>query len=201
MNKEQFLNQLRRSLAGVPEKEKKEILYDYEEHFRSASENGQEEEQTARSLGSPRVLGKSYRIESLLGDGREGHRAANVLRAVFASLSLGFFNVIITVPLFAALFAALAGLWAGAVSVAASGAAVILALIARPLLPAYIDLGGLSIPFLIFAGIGVGALGLLALIGMWRLSQLFFRMTARYVQFNLRIISSSGRRSHRPASQ
>ena len=188
MNKEQFLDELRRSLSGIPEQEKKEILYDYEEHFRSASENGQEEGEIARSLGNPRVLGRSYRIESLLDRERGGRRASNILRAVFASLSLGFFNVIITIPLFAGLFAGLAGLWAGAVSLAVSGLAVIVGLILQPLLPAFISLGGLSIPFLIFAGIGIAALGVLAVIGMWKLSQLFFRMTALYVQFNVRII-------------
>ena len=188
MSKEQFLGQLRRSLSGIPEEEKKEILYDYEEHFSSGLENGQEEEEIARSLGNPRVLGKSYRIESLLDEQRGGHRASNILRAVFASLSLGFFNVIITIPLFAGLFGVLAGLWAGAVSLAVSGVAVLLGLILQPLFPAFIGLGALSIPFLIFAGIGISALGLLSVIGMWKLSQLFFRMTARYVQFNLRII-------------
>ncbi len=188
MNKEQFLSQLRRSLSGIPEEEKKEILYDYEEHFSSGLENGQEEEEIARSLGNPRVLGKSYRIESLLDEQRGGHRASNILRAVFASLSLGFFNVIITIPLFAGLFGVLAGLWAGAVSLAVSGVAVLVGLMLQPLFPAFIGLGGLSIPFLIFAGIGISALGLLSVIGMWKLSQLFFRMTARYVQFNLRII-------------
>jgi uncharacterized membrane protein len=188
MNKEQFLSQLRRSLSGIPEEEKKEILYDYEEHFSSGLENGQEEEEIARSLGNPRVLGKSYRIESLLDKERGGHRTANIMRAVFASLSLGFFNAIITIPLFAGLFAGLAGLWAGAVSLAVSGVAVIVGVILQPLFPAFISLGGLSIPFLIFSGLGISALGLLSVIGMWKLSQLFFRMTARYVQFNLRII-------------
>ena len=188
MNKEQFLSQLRRSLSGIPEEEKKEILYDYEEHFSSGLENGQEEEEIARSLGNPRVLGKSFRIESLLDEQRGGHRASNILRAVFASLSLGFFNVVITIPLFAGLFGVLAGLWAGAASLAVSGAAVLVGLILQPLFPAFISLGGLSIPFLIFAAIGISALGLLSVIGMWKLSQLFFRLTARYVQFNLRII-------------
>jgi uncharacterized membrane protein len=188
MNKQQFLDQLRRSLSGIPEEEKKEILYDYEEHFRSALENGQAEEEIARSLGNPRILGKTYRIETLLDKEKGGQRASNILRAVFASLSLGFFNVIITIPLYSGLLAGLVSLWAGAVSLALSGVAVIAGVILQPLLPSFFTLGGLSIPFLIFSGLGVSALGLLSVIGMWKLSQLFFRMTARYVQFNVRII-------------
>ena len=85
-------------------------------------------------------------------------------------------------------FAGLAGLWAGAVSLAVSGVAVIAGVILQPLFPAAFSLGGLSIPFLIFSGLGIGALGLLSVIGMWKLSQLFFRMAAGYVQFNVKII-------------
>ena len=69
---------------------------------------------------------------------------------------------------------------------------MIASVILQPLFPAYIGPvigpGAFSVPFLIFSGIGVSALGLLSVIGMWKLSQLLFRMTARYVQFNVRII-------------
>ncbi len=188
MTQTQFLGQLKRSLSGLPAEEKREILYDYEEHFRIGTAEGKSEEQIADSLGNPRILGRSFRIESLLEESKKGHRAANVMRAVFASLSLGFFNVIITVPVYAGLVAALASLWAGAVSLAVTGVAVILAVILQPLLPAFINLGGMSIPFLIFASIGISALGLLSLIGMWKLSQWFVMITGKYVTFNLRII-------------
>ena len=188
MNKEQFLNSLRRSLHGISEEEKRDILYDYEEHFRSGMENGQKEEEIAQSLGNPSIIGRSYHIESLLDENRGGRRTVNVLRAVFALMSLGFFTVVITVPVFAGLFAGLVGLWAGAVSLALSGVAVIFAIILQPLLPAFISLGGLSIPFLIFASIGISALGLLSLIGMWKLTQWFVKITSKYVKFNLRII-------------
>jgi uncharacterized membrane protein len=188
MTQEKFLGQLKRSLSGLPAEEKRDILYDYEEHFRIGREEGKSEEQIADSLGNPRILGRSFRIESLLEESKKGNRAANVLRAVFASLSLGFFNVIITVPVYAGLVAALVSLWAGAVSLAVTGVAVILAVILQPLLPAFINLGGMSIPFLIFASIGISALGLLSLIGMWRLSQWFLMITGKYVTFNLRII-------------
>ena len=65
---------------------------------------------------------------------------------------------------------------------------MIVGIILQPLLPATIYLGGATIPFLVFSGLGVSAIGLLSVIGMWKLSQLFFRMTAKFVQFNVRII-------------
>ena len=93
MTKEQFLIQLKRSLSGLSEDEKKEILYDYEEHFRIGLENKRAEEEIAESLGNPKVLGKAFKIDSFLGEDREGSRAVSVLRAVLTSLSLGFLSV------------------------------------------------------------------------------------------------------------
>ena len=74
-------------------------------------------------------------------------------------------------------------------------AAVILAVVFQPLLPIVITFGGLSIAFLIFASIGVSALGVLAVLGMWKLSQLFFQATGKYVQFNLQIIKKQEARA------
>jgi uncharacterized membrane protein len=194
MNRQEFLVGLRRALGGMSEQEKAEILYDYEEHFRVGQAEGKDEEQIAASLGNPRVLGRSYRIDSLLEEPREGGgvKARAVVGAVFASLSLSLFNVIFVLGPFAGLLGGLAGLWAGAVSLAASGVACVLAplawAIAPPVRP-YLQLQTLNPAFVVFAGIGLAALGLLAIIGMWQLSRLFFRGVAAYVKFNLRLVT------------
>jgi len=188
MTKEQFLLQLKKYLSGIAEVEKKEILYDYEEHFRIGLENRKTEEEIAESLGNPKILGKSFRIDAILGQVKEGSRAGAIWRAVFASLSLGFFNVSFILGPFAALAAVLIGLWAMAGALGLSGVAVILALILEPLFPEVIRLGGINIAFLIFASIGVSALGLLAAIGMVQLSKWFFLAAEKYIKFNLRII-------------
>jgi hypothetical protein len=56
------------------------------------------------------------------------------------------------------------------------------------IVPGIFSLGGMSAAFLVFAGIGVTALGLLAVLGMWNLSLLFVQMVAAYVRFNVRIV-------------
>jgi uncharacterized membrane protein len=190
MKKEEFLAELKRGLGRLPEAEKKEILADYEEHYRMGLSSGRTEEQVSVALGNPRILGKSFLIESMLEEGRGGGSAASVLRAVFASLSLGFFNLIVVLGPFIAFVAVIASLWASAAALALSGIAVLIGLVIQPLLPQFISTAGLSLPFLVFAAIGVSALGALSLLGMWYLTRWFLSSIAKYVQFNLRIITS-----------
>lgn len=60
MKKDDFLGKLGNSLGNIPEEEKKDILYDYEEHFRIGSENGKSEEEIAELLGDPVGIAKQY---------------------------------------------------------------------------------------------------------------------------------------------
>ena len=190
MNKEQFLSDMKRSLRGMTDAEKREVLSDYEEHFRMGLSEGKIEEQIAKALGNPRTIGTSYAIDALLEEpkGGKGVAAASVLRAVFASISLTFFNIIFILGPFLGLVGVMIVLWAAAVSLPLAGLAGVLAPIAAAIVPGYFTLGGMSAAFLVFAGIGVAALGLLAVIGMWKLSLLFVRMIAAYVKFNARIV-------------
>jgi uncharacterized membrane protein len=192
MNREQFLARLGRALGGMSAAEKREILADYEEHFRSGLAEGRSEEEIARALGNPAALGGSYRVESLTDASRQGWGAANVTRAVFASLSLGLFNAIIVLGPFVGLLGVLAGLWAAAGSIAVAGAACMLGAIVGPFLPYLAGVTVWEALFVFFAGVALAALGLLAVLGMVALTRWFTVLVARYVRFNARIIT--GRR-------
>ncbi|HUX21207.1 MAG TPA: DUF1700 domain-containing protein [Spirochaetia bacterium] len=189
MNKEQYLRELYDSLDGLTEQDKREIASDYEEHFRAGIAEGKGEEEIARSLGNPRSIGKSYRIDSMIGEGSSA-TAVGVLRAVFATLSLGFFNIVIVLGPFIAVVAVVVSLWAVAASIGLSGVGIVFGVIARPIFPAYLSTGGFHPAFLIFAGIGLAALGVLAVIGMWQLSKWVVRVVGKYVQLNVRIVSN-----------
>ena len=191
MRRDEFLSELRRALGRMPEQEKREVLYDYEEHFRAALQDGKTEEEIARALGSPRLLGKSYAIDALLEEPRsgEGVSAASVVRAVLSSISLTFFNVIVVLGPFLGLVGGMIGLWAGAVSLPLAGVGVVLSPLAAAVVPQYFSLGGASPVFLVFAGLGVTGLGVLAVLGMWKLSRRFVQLTAVYVRFNARIVT------------
>lgn len=60
MNKNEFLTKLDQALVGVPEGERKEILYDYEEHFRNAGAAGKTEAEISHSLGTPEFIAEQY---------------------------------------------------------------------------------------------------------------------------------------------
>jgi uncharacterized membrane protein len=190
MNKEKFLTELKRALGRMSEAEKGEVLYDYEEHFRMGVAEGKSEEQIAEALGNPRAIGKSYAIDALLEEpkGGGGVTATSVLRAIFASISLTFFNIIVVFGPFFGLVGVMIGLWATAASLALSGVAVLVSPVVALIVPGLFTLAGVNAVFLLFAGIGVAGLGMLAVIGMWKLSQLFVQATAAYIRFNARIV-------------
>lgn len=60
MNKEEFLREIEKALDKISEKERAEILYDYEEHFMIGKENGKSEEEICLELGSPKEIANNY---------------------------------------------------------------------------------------------------------------------------------------------
>jgi uncharacterized membrane protein len=186
MSKEEFISQLRGSLGAMRGEEKNDILADYEEHFRMGMASGKTEEDICRALGNPKILGKSFAIDAMLEEGKTDGKPMEVLRAVFAFLSLGFLNIVVVLGPFIALVAVIVSLWAAAAAVALSGIAAVVAIAFEP---SFVSFSGLSVPFILFAGLGIAALGLLGLIGMWFLSRWFIFAVGKYVQLNARIVS------------
>ena len=191
MTRDQFLSHLRKSLGNMPEADKEDIVYDYEEHFRIGLADGKSEEQIAESLGNPRVIGNSYRIDAMLNVPNEGGgvTTASVFCAVFASISLTIFNVIFVLGPFFGLVGILFGMWATAVALTLAGAAVVLS----PILPGVMNAQFIANPlvngaFILFSGLGVAALGVLASIGMVVVTKWFFAGVAAYVKLNARIV-------------
>jgi uncharacterized membrane protein len=191
MNRDQFLSQLRKALGRTSEAEKREILADYEEHFRVGIAEGRSEEDLAKALGNPSAIGNAFRIESLADNTRKGWKLGDVFRAVFASISLGFFNIIVVLGPFLGLVGVLIGMWAVVAALGISGIGGVAGAIAGPFLQGLLGFtftAGNAL-FLFFAGTCAAALGVLAAIGMAWVTRQFFVLTARYVTFNARIIS------------
>lgn len=189
MNKEEFLGRLSELIKDIPEEEKKDILFDYEEHFRIGLEKGRKEEEIAASLGDPRVIAKQSRASCILREAEKTTSVNNIVRAIFAAVGLGFFNLVIVLGPAIGLIGILVALFAASFAITVSGAAVLLGTILGPLFvfDVYIPLTStVSIPL----GIGLTSLGLLFIIGVSYLAKFFYKLSIGYLKMNLQIITN-----------
>ncbi|MBM7568979.1 HAAS signaling domain-containing protein [Paenibacillus sacheonensis] len=180
MIREQYLGHLWELLAPVPEKLRREWMYDYEEHFRVAAELGRSEEEAASELGDPRLIAKelllNYRVDQA---GIKSGSITLVSRAVFAAVSLGFFNLIFVLGPFVAILGVLIALWASAVAVALSSLMVMY----EGLFGSAVT--GVQASFIALALIG---LGMLMGAGVHWLTRAFAKLTLQYLKFNTKVI-------------
>jgi len=189
MNKKEFLGRLSELIKDIPEEEKKDILFDYEEHFRIGLEKGRKEEEIAVSLGDPKIIAKQSRASLILKEAEKTTSANNIMRAIFAAVGLGFFNLIIVLGPAIGLIGILVALFATAFAVTISGAAILFGTILGPLFvfDIYIPLTAVvSIPL----GIGLTSLGLLSIIGVFYLTKFFYKLSIVYLKMNLQIITN-----------
>jgi len=189
MNKKEFLGKLSELIKDIPEEEKKDILFDYEEHFRIGLEKGRKEEEIAASLGDPKVIAKQSRANCILKEAEKTTSASNIIRAIFAAVGLGFFNLVIVLGPAIGLIGILVALFASAFAITVSGVAVLFGTLIGPVFAwnVYIPFTAVvSIPL----GIGLTALGLLSLIGVFYLTKFFYKLSIGYLKMNLQIITN-----------
>ena len=204
MTKKQYLDALRKGLRWMPEAERREALSDYETHFAAGMARGKSEEEIAANLGDPAETVRMFHTQNRLATAQEtvararsSRSASSVLNAILAGIGLGFFNLIIILPVFFALTAVVIALYAVAGSIVVSGIAVMIAGIFFPV----VELGapGLTAAIFLLIGVGLTCLGILACVGCWYLSKYFAKGMMKYVEFNIDIVRGrSQRRAMRP---
>lgn len=180
MRREQFLESLWKLLSPIPEQQRREIMVDYEEHFRQSIQHGQSEEEAAAELGDPKLIAKElllgYRVEQAV---KHNGGITHVSRAVFASVGMGFFNLVFVLGPFIGLLGVLVALWATSLALGLSSIVAI-----------YDGLIGDSFNLIqgIFVAITLIALGMLfGAFSHW-LTRGVSKMTLRYLKFNSRVI-------------
>lgn len=192
MNKHEFLRALEKELRGLPREESRDILYDYEEHFSLGAADGKTEAEIAEALGSPVALGRKYRAQSLVEAAERDQTAGSVFRAVLATLGLGIFNLIFVLGPFIGLLAVLFALFAVSGAVILVGVATFFAVTPLPMiwghvsLPAFVlEHPAASLPL----SVGLTALGSLMVIVSGYITLGVFRLTLKYLRFNIDIIT------------
>jgi len=63
MKKKEFIKELEKNLHGLPKEDMKEILEDYEEHFKVAKKKKRKESEISESLGNPKEIAKEAKKE------------------------------------------------------------------------------------------------------------------------------------------
>ena len=194
MNKKEFLDNLSKYLRGIPGEDEQDIISDFEEHFEMGKKEGRTEEDLAKSLGDPKALANQLKANIMVAQAEKETTAVNITRAVFATLGLGFFNLIFVLGPFIGVLGILAGLFAAAIGITAGGITGLLGTIFSPLFPEYFNLI-VSPAVGIFASIGVICFGVLFFIGDIYLTRGFFRLFIRYIKFNVNILRGKERKN------
>lgn len=179
MNQGQFLSKLKEAIQTLPQAERDDILYDYEEYFSNGLADGKTEEEISASLGSPEQLGKElsavYYVDAVQDNGTTG----NFFRAFWAVISISFFNLLIVAGPLIALAALLFSGWVVAVSFSLTLVGVLINTLIYP---------EIFEPFNLFLSTGLTGAGLLIGIGMYAVTGWMKRWFVKYFQFNVRMV-------------
>lgn len=179
MNKERFLSSMDKSLKGLSREERRDIIHDFEEHFVFGLEEGKGEQEIAASLGSPEKIAKELLASYHLGKVEATATTGNVIRAVWAVIGLGFFNLVIVLGPFIALAAVVFAGWVSGIAFIASPLLVLVNTVIYPDTFEFFDL------FFSMALIGIG---LFIAIGMFFATRGLSKGFIRYLQFNVKIV-------------
>lgn len=197
MQRDEFINRLDRLLGNMPQAERQDILDDYSEHIRLAVDNGLEEETVIASLGEPETIAKQYRVQKYIDRAERSGTTSSVLRAILATVGLGFFNLVFILGPFLAILGILFALIAVSVSVAVVGAGFVLGGIFPQLIDGInfhamaAEVQGSITAGMLFGGVGTICLGALMSMGTVVLIKGFLTVTIKYLRLNINIIRGS----------
>jgi len=185
MTKDQYLQELEVVLKGLPVTERREIIADYEEHFQMAYEDGKSDAEIIEGLGNPKSLAKELTAGYYIEQAQNNVSFPFIFRAVIASLSLGFFNLVFVLGPFIGVLGFLAGLYI-----------MDLSLLFVPMFSFFAILfegvGLVAIFQAFFLAIGLTSLGVLMAVGLYYLTKWIYQLLLQYLRFNLQIIQGKG---------
>jgi len=98
MTRSQFLDQLRRGLAGLRPEEVNDIIGDYNVHFDEGLAHGRSEEEIAEKLGDPMRLARELRAEAHVRAWEEKPTASNFFAVLFAFIGLAAIDFVVLLP-------------------------------------------------------------------------------------------------------
>lgn len=188
MNKRQFLKELREELKQLPKEDLDSIMEDFEEHFKIGLSKGRNEEEIAESLGTPNTIAKHAKAYSLVRRAEDKTSVINIFRAIYATIALGFFNLIFVSGVLLGISFLLFGFFLASGAIVFAGIASIVSPFIAPFIEV-VSLGGIHPMAIFFFGIGLTAFGLLFFIANGYISRWFFKIIIKYLKMNIKIIT------------
>lgn len=175
----EFMSKLESLLSKVPEVDRREMLYDYEEHFQVGMANGKSKAELIMELGDPHVIARDLLLD-YRGGRMETVHSPSKPRAIFAAISLALFNLVFIIGPLGGIFGAY---------IALCGVSLGLSVMPIVILGSYFlgySYENFAVNF--FASLTVLSLGLLMGIGMIAVGKVFLGVLRRYIKFNIRIV-------------
>jgi uncharacterized membrane protein len=180
MNKEMFINELNQHLEKIPLEDRKEIIYDYEEHFDIGISEGKSEEEISNSLGNPKTIAKELLLDYRVQQAEKDSNIVTVSRAVLAFIGLGFLNLMILFPPFMAIVGGLFGIWIAAIAMTVSPLLT--------LIPGFLyAFDAIYLSLLLKSLVACGA-GLILIFIATYVTKYFIILVIKYLKYNLRVI-------------
>ena len=196
MTKSEFMESLSKALDAVAFLQKQEILADFEEHFSVGLSEGKTEEEISTQLGDPQQIARQFVLECRIEKAMEEPVTKNIFRAVFASVGLGFFNLVFILGPFIGVCAVLFSLFIAVFAIGLAGIVSITVVIASPVLGDIAYLGeGLDWLVVVLCSIGLTSLSILLVSPMLKLTKWFYKQTIKYLKFNMDIITNRRNRT------
>ncbi|WML50223.1 DUF1700 domain-containing protein [Neobacillus sp. PS3-34] len=180
MANNEFISKLEALLKKVPEPDRKEMLYDYEEHFEIGLDSGKSKTELIEELGDPQVIARDLLADYRIGKAETDKSASNIFHAIIATISLSFFNLIFIIGQVAGIFGAYVALCAVSFAFTISPLAIFSSFI--------FGYSYESFATNFFVSLSLCSLGLLMSIGMIYVGRFFYNIILRYIKFNLNII-------------
>lgn len=178
MTKVQFFNELERLLKKIPDDDRKEVLYDFEEHFAAGFEEGKREEDIAAELGKPQVIARELLLDYRIEQAEKEKSMKHIVQAIMATVGISFFNLIFVFGPVVAIIGIYIGLSGMAVTLILSPFIWLISLLLEPV----------NVLNQFFVSLSLCGAGVLLGIGLYYFGKFLYEMLLKYVKFNLRIV-------------
>lgn len=194
MNKEEYLKKLSKQIKKVSVDEKKELLSDYEEHFRIGVENGRTEEEISKALGDPKNVAKQIKADYMVKKAEDKPSPTSIIEALAAVAGLGLFNIFVAVPSLLLAVVIISLVVAGS-AVVVIGILIMLSPLLHVFLPNLIYLpvngGILGTLILVVGGIAVTVIGTIFVLIMSYAANKLYKIVIKLLKSNLEDIKEN----------